>query len=205
MTRPLSSYEAETRAADRSRPAIIARSTARALAAAISALLVTTVVIDRSDAAISVDGTGATTAFTSGEISLTDDDAGRSLFSLSDMAPGHPAERCIKVQYTGTILPADLSIRSTSQGPLAQWLNVSIEAGAGGDFESCAGFEPDEMLYEGDLATMSAVTASEPIDMARIVAIDEEHSFRFRFELADEQQALGLESTADFLWEAVPS
>lgn len=205
MARPLAVHEAEIDRADAERPSILARSTARALAAAISALLVTTVVIDRSDAAISVDGTGSTTSFASGEISLADDDAGRSLFSLDDMAPGRPTERCITVRYTGTILPAELSLRSASQGALARWLDVTVEAGSGGGFESCDEFRADAVLYEGDLATMSATTASDPIPLARLLSVGEEHSFRFRFQLADEQDALGLESTADFLWEAVPS
>ncbi len=205
MARPLAAFEADARDEEHDRPSIIARSTARALAAAISALLVTTVVIDRSDAAISVDGTAANTTFTSGEVSLSDDDADRSLFTLDDMAPGRPVERCINVTYTGSILPADLSIRSASQGPLAKWLNLSIESGTGGDFESCAGFEPRSTLYEGDLASLSSATASDPIHLARILEVNEVHAFRFRFELADEEDALGLDSTADFLWEAVPS
>ena len=204
MSTPLAVYEAETKR-ERDRPSIIARSTARALAAAISALLVTTVVIDRSEAAISVDGTGSTTAISSGQISLSDDDAGRSLFSLEDMGPGQVVERCLMVTYDGTILPTDLSIRSASQGPLARWLRLTIESGEGGDFESCKGFVADELHFDGDLATMSATTASDPIHLARILEMGETHSFRFRFELADEQEALGLESTADFLWEASPS
>ena len=88
---------------------------------------------------------------------------------------------------------------------MAKWLNLRIEKGTGGDFQSCEGFTADELLYEGDLATMSSATASDPIGLARILTIDESHSFRFRFEFADENEALGLTSTADFLWEAVPS
>jgi hypothetical protein len=180
----------------------LARSTARAFAAALSALLISTFVVSRSGSALGTDGTSAATTANSGTISLVDDDDGRSLFDLTDIAPGRPFEGCLSVTYDGTILPVDLTVAAEAQGDLAPFMATTIEVGKGGGFESCDGFEPEGVVYSGTLADLAA-TGATPVVTLRNTG--ETRSFRVTFEVADTNEALGLTTTAGFVWEVRPS
>ncbi len=199
MTRPLSELPDWVDSATRE-PGI-GRSTARAFAAAITALLITTLVVNRSSEALTIEGTLAANTFESGTITLVDDDGGRSLFDLSDMAPGRPTDRCIEVVYEGSILPVDLMLTSEATGSLTPYLTLTIEEGRGGGFDSCVGFETTAKLYEGTLADL---TEARTIELGRLLNVGDARSFRFRFDLADRQEALGQTATADFVWEVTP-
>ena len=89
-----------------------------------------------------------------GTVALTDDDEGRTLFDLRNLAPGRPLERCILVTYEGTILPVDLVLLIDAPGGLAPFLDVSIEQGTGGGFDSCDGFEAESRPYVGSLRAL---------------------------------------------------
>lgn len=178
------------------------RAAARAFAAAISSLIIATLVVSQSADALDPEGTVAGNSFEAGTIALTDDDQGRSLLSLTDMAPDRPTERCINVVYEGTILPADISLAATTTGVLADFLAVDIEAGSGGGFETCDGFAPGETIYEG---TVGDLAAAEPMLVAIARNVGDEISFRFRFVLLDDARAVGQSASLDFVWEAVPS
>jgi len=65
-------------------PRRLDRSAARAIAAAISSLLITTLVVSSSVSALEPEGTIAGNSFGAGTITLVDDDRGRSLVNLSD-------------------------------------------------------------------------------------------------------------------------
>ncbi len=87
-------------------------------------------------------------------------------------------------------------------GALASFLDIVVEEGTGGGFDSCRGFTTGSRLYRGTLADF---TGSGWLDLGRIVNTGTARTFRITVELADEQDALGLTATADFLWEATPS
>ncbi|MCP3912602.1 MAG: hypothetical protein GY713_16805 [Actinomycetia bacterium] len=178
------------------------RSAARAFAAAISSLIIATLVISNSAGALDAEGTVAGNSFEVGTISLVDDDQGRSLVNLTDMAPGRPSESCIAVTYEGSILPVDISLGATTTGELANYLVVAIEWGQGAGYESCEGFERGGSVYAG---TMAALAGGDPITVATLRNQGDDISFRFRFELLDDDRAVGLASSVDFVWEALPS
>lgn len=183
----------------------LARSTARAFAAAVSLLLITTLVIDRSTQAVMGDGTVAVSSVEAGTLSLFDDDNGRSLFELGAMVPGRPEVRCLSVTYQGTVLPVDLSLAAGSTGALSDFLDVSIERGTGGSFESCENFDAETSVYEGTLARLGDLTKSKPLAVGRILNESDAVSFRFEFRLQDNGAAMGLSSGVDFSWQVTPS
>lgn len=187
---------------DEPREPQLGRSTARAFAAAVTALLISTLVVNHSSEALNIDGTVAANTFESGTVTLVDDDGGRSLFDLSDMAPGRPTDRCIEIVYQGSIVPVNLQLIIDAAGDLAPYLSLNIEEGVGGAYESCDGFEPTGTLYEGSLA---ALASARFIELGRIFNVGDSRSFRFRFELADRQEALGRTGSADFVWEVTPA
>lgn len=178
-----------------------ARSTARAFAAAISALFISTLVIDRSSEALETDGAVNGTVVESGILAIEDDDAGRSLFDLSSMAPGRPETRCIEIRYTGSILPVELSLIAKTMGDLEPYLETTIEAGTGGAFGSCEEFGADETIFAG---TLEQLVDDGALDLGSIRTLEDRRSFRITFELADTAEALGKVASLDLVWEVTP-
>jgi hypothetical protein len=200
MSRPLEEMErtvTSTKPAERR----LARSTARAFAAAISALLVSTLVVSRSDAALTSEGSVSAATAVSGTISVTDDDDGRSLFDLQDLAPGRPFERCVEIQYDGSILPVDLTLIVGAQGDLPPFLMTTIESGSGGSFATCEGFMPAKTIFDGTLAELAGEDATE---VSRMYNTGDRRTLRVRFEIEDSNEALGRSATASFVWEVRP-
>ena len=80
-----------------------------------------------------------------GNVVLTDNDAGQALFNIQGAAPGDSWTRCIKVSYNGT-LPASVHLyQLNSSGPLATYLDLSMAQGtqSSATFPDCTGFAPD--------------------------------------------------------------
>jgi hypothetical protein len=198
MARPLERANRSTGRSTEDRR--LARSTARAFAAAFAGLLVTSVVVDQSRSAVDPEGTGATTSFDAATIALRDDDGGRSLVQLADMAPGRPKSSCIEVAYDGSVLPVDVRLSADATGELAGLLDVVVERGSGATFGSCDGFVSDAKVFQGTLAELRT-----PVSVATVVADGATMSFRFRFEVADDAAAIGTASAADFVWTVRPA
>ncbi len=203
MSRPLVDHTTiDVEEVEPERQIWLGRSTARAFAAAISALLIATLVVNRSSEALTTEGTAAGTSVSSGTISLIDDDQGRSLFDLSAMAPGRPVTRCIEVVYDGTILPVDLALSAEADGSLARFLDVTIDEGSGGSFETCDGFTVIRPVFTGTLASLAG---GDWLPLGRMVNTGDSRTFRIHLELQDTEDALGQQTSADFIWEVTPS
>ncbi len=177
------------------------QATVRALGSALAALAIATVVVTESTTALHPEGTASTNRFESGTVTLVDDDAGRSLLDLQDMAPGRPIERCIVVTYAGTVLPVDVSLSVETTGDIAEYVSVEVERGVAGGFDSCEGFVGEQAVHDGTLAELAA---RDRIDIGSIDSVSGSMSFRFRLDLVDDAAAAGRSGTVDFVWEAVP-
>ncbi len=175
--------------------------TARAFAAAMSVLVIATFVVNRSAGALEADGAVNASEVSSGTIELNDDDNGRSLFNLSDMVPGRSSAECITITYDGSIVPVDLTLAADVQGDLGPYLDVLVEQGSSGGFESCAGFEALRVVFDG---TLSGLAARDRLDLERILNQGESRVFRFTFTLQDRREALGRNASVGFIWEAKP-
>jgi hypothetical protein len=93
---------------------------------------------------------------TAGTVSIGNNSAGQSMFSITGAHPGDSWTRCVRVTYTGS-LPADvhLSLGGTP-GPLVLYLNVKIEQGtaSGSDtFPQCTTFNAISTLFDGSAAS----------------------------------------------------
>ena len=180
----------------------VGRSTARAFAAAVSALVISTLVVSRSSDALEPEGTVAANSLVAGTIALTDDDGGRSLFDLSAMVPGRASESCIEVSYDGTILPVDLSLQTTGQGDLLPLLDITVQAGAGGRFGSCDDFTFERTVFQGSFSELSD---RGRLQLARILNADESRSYKIRFRTPERNEVLGRSGSVDLVWEVTPS
>jgi len=97
---------------------------------------------------------------TAGTVTLSDNDAGSALYSLTAAKPGDSQTSCIKVTYAGS-LNADVKIYTPSTiGELGPNVTLKIEPGtqASPSFPSCTGFTPDSggALFEGTLSSFAA-------------------------------------------------
>jgi hypothetical protein len=203
MSRPLAELQVSvTDVEATTRDLRLTRRTGRSFAAAVSVLLIAAVVVNRSEAAITGDGAAASSALTSGTIELTDDDRGRSLFDLRDLTPAHPIERCIGVTYEGTILPVELSVRAAAVGDLAPYLDVVIDEGTGGGFDSCDGFGRTERVFSGDLAELSE---RGWVQLGELLNEGEGRSYRIELRVQDRNEALGRAASLELEWEVAPS
>ncbi|MFS0703171.1 hypothetical protein AB6N23_01480 [Cellulomonas sp. 179-A 9B4 NHS] len=117
-----------------------------ALAAApVAVLAAGAMVWQSSTAAFTATTRNAGNSWSTGQVALTDDDAGRAGFSVTNLVPGQTGERCIVVTSNANVpgeVRSYVQNLSTSAQGLADHIRLRVERGTGGTFESCAGFTP---------------------------------------------------------------
>ncbi|QGQ18332.1 hypothetical protein GC089_02470 [Cellulomonas sp. JZ18] len=117
-----------------------------ALAAApVAVLAAGALVWQSSTAAFTATTRNAGNAWSTGQVTLTDDDQGRAGFTVTNVVPGQSGERCIVVTSGATVpgeVRAYVQNLSASGAGLQDRIFLQVERGTGGSFESCAGFTP---------------------------------------------------------------
>ena len=97
--------------------------------------------------------------WSTGSISLTDDDNGSSRFQVANMLPGATDTKCIKVTANASV-PSTVKGYAvnpvTSPQKLENRIKVTIESGSGGSFADCTGFVPEGAAHVTD-APLSAI------------------------------------------------
>lgn len=94
-----------------------------------------------------------------GSVALTDDDAGSARFQAAGMTPGATETKCIKVTANATVPGV---VKGYAVNPvlspqgLQDHVDITIRAGNGGDFASCAGFVSESTI----VPTMSLTSLS---------------------------------------------
>jgi hypothetical protein len=177
-----------------------ARTTARALATALALLMISLLVVTRSRDAFDTTPARSEATFTTGDVRLTDDDGGSTLFDIPNMVPGRPVRDCIAVTYEGDVVPVDVRLEASADGVLAPALQLTIEAGTGGGFQACGGFEATDTLFEGTLAELADTDA---LDAFRATETPATRTFRFTFDLDPDVPVQGrARASADLAWTA---
>ena len=141
-------------------------------AVAITAALATSsvLVLQASNAAFSATTKNPNNTWTTGAAPvLTDDDnTDTAMFTANGLTPGDTGVKCIVVTATPATASADLrfySVRADAS-TLASQLNMTVERGSGGSFNSCTGFVPSATLVNnaplsalpGDYGTASSTS-----------------------------------------------
>ena len=125
--------------------------TVRVVAFSAAMLLLTMLVVTRSQAAFTASTSNTGNGFTAGDLSLFDDDDDTAMFNATGMVPGSSVTECITVTYDGDVTPAPVRLYGTGTGALAPFLDLRIEVGTGGSSSSCAGFTPSGTLFDDTL------------------------------------------------------
>jgi hypothetical protein len=182
----------------------IARRTAQLLGAALSLLFVSLLVVQRTEAVLdpAVAASGASFAAV-GVIELTDDDQGAALFLGEELLPGDEVQRCIRIDYTGSVPDITVTMQADASGPLADDLRLRVVAGDGGGFGSCDGFVPGPLLFDGSLAAFAAETTAQPLVVLEQVSPGMSRTLAIEVGLPDTAVGLdGEQAEAEFRWVA---
>jgi predicted ribosomally synthesized peptide with SipW-like signal peptide len=152
-------------------------------------------------------------SFASGTVSLSDNDSGAAMLSLSNAKPNDSSTGCITVQYGGS-LSANVHMYGSTTGSLPTYLDLTITQGTGTvSFGSaCSGFSAGTQIYSGTLANFSSTYTSYS---SGISLTNENGSvtwtngppndynvYKFVISLENNNSAQGLSGTASFTWEA---
>ncbi len=125
-------------------------------------------VLQSSYAAFEAETRNSGNSWSTGQVTLSDDDSGAARFAVTNMVPGDTANRCITVTSTanvpGVVKLYFINPTSTpSATGLEGYVTLNVEQGTGGSFAggtgSCTGFVadtggnilPDHTLYDAAL------------------------------------------------------
>lgn len=105
---------------------------------------------------------------TAGTVTISDNDGGTALYTMTAAKPGQSTTSCIQVTYTGS-LAADVHLYTPSTiGPLGPQVNLKIEPGtqATPSFPSCTGFTPDASgaIFDAALSAFPTTYAAGVVD-----------------------------------------
>jgi hypothetical protein len=94
--------------------------------------------------------------FSVGSVTLTDDDAGSALLSLTNLKPGASGSRCIAVTSSGTVASSVKLYATdvTTTKGLGSHIALTITQGTGASFGGCTGFtalSTGSSVYSGTL------------------------------------------------------
>ncbi len=177
------------------------------IAALLSLLLISFMVLRVSSAAFTATTDNTGNAWSSGSVILEDDDSGTAMFNVTNMKPGQTETRCIKVTYKGS-LDASVKLYGAITGGtgLGTYLNVTIDRGTGGSFGNCSGYAQVEALYTGTLAGFPTAHSSFGTGAGTWAPVgggpDDDMTYRVQVTLQDNNAAQAKTATASFTWEA---
>jgi len=141
-------------------PSTTARRVATVAATPLAVLAAGAIVWQSSHAAFSGQTRNSGNDWATGTVTITDDDAGSARFQVANMAPGDSDTKCIKVTAnasTNGLVKGYVVNPVRSNTGLEDRIKVTMKAGTGGGFGSCAGFVEESTVVPG--ATLSQLFA----------------------------------------------
>lgn len=139
-----------------------ARRLAALAAGPLAVLLAGGIVWQGSQAAFTSTTRNSGNAWSSGSVSLTDDDKGTAAFTVENVVPGQTGKKCIVVtsnsSVPGVVKMYQQNLTASGQG-LENRISLVIEEGTGGSFNDCTGFTP-------------TATTGTPLALSAIPAVD---------------------------------
>lgn len=130
-------------------------------AAPVAILAAGALVWQSSSAAFTSSTRNAGNSWSTGSVTLTDDDAGSAGFSVTGLVPGQKGERCLVVRSNSSVPGEVRAYMANLQGSgprLEDRIYFKVEKGTGGSFASCNGFVADPgALPAQSLSTLKTV------------------------------------------------
>lgn len=165
-----------------------------------------------SYSAFSATTSNPTNNWTSGSVTLTDDDNDTAMFNATNLKPGSTGTKCIAVTSTGSLASAVKLYATTpaTTKSLSTYLNLTVTQGTGGGFASCTGFTPlatGSSVYAGTLAAFGTSATSYATGLgtwAPTGTASETRVYQFTYTLdaAAPNSSQGGTASVGFTWEA---
>lgn len=116
-----------------------------------------------SYSAFSATQRNAGNSWSTGMVTLSDDDSGQARFDVSSITPGQTATKCITVTSTSSV-PGVVKLYTidplTSSNGLENYIMLTITSGSGGSFGSCTGYTAANTLATNQsLASMFSINS----------------------------------------------
>lgn len=141
-------------------PSARMRSLAMLGAAPLAVLVAGGMVWQGSQAAFTASTRNAGNSWSTGNVTLTDDDLGAAAFTVERIVPGQTGEKCIVVTSQSNVageVRAYTQNLITSRG-MENRIFIDLEQGTGGSFNDCTGFVPvANTVPELPLSTLATV------------------------------------------------
>ena len=156
-------------------------------------------------------------SFAAGTVSITDDDSGSAMFSLTGLKPGDTSTKCIVVTYTGSLASTVRLYGTTAGTGLDSYLDLKVSRGSisSASFPSCSSFTADSTDYIGAGAGVvyNGTLQGYPDDYAAGLVdptsgspeswtTNEAHAYQFQVTVQDQDAAQGKSATQTFSWQA---
>jgi hypothetical protein len=142
------------------KPSSRARTIATYGAAPLAVLIAGGMVWQGSQAAFTAETRNAGSSWSSGNVTLTDDDRGAAAFTVENIVPGQTGQKCIVVTSNSNVageVRAYTANLITAKG-LEDRIYFDLEQGTGGSFNDCTGFTPTaNEVPEYPLSTLATV------------------------------------------------
>ncbi|WEO75809.1 hypothetical protein BJQ94_10465 [Cryobacterium sp. SO2] len=146
-----------------SKPSILTRRIVTVAVGPAAILVAGLMVFQASNAAFSSSTRNPGNSWSTGSVTLTDDDNGTAGFQVTNATPGDTGQKCIVVTASSSvpgIVKAYVQNLSPSAQGLEDYITLIIEQGTGGSFADCTGFTVDPtvtVLPAESLTTLSTV------------------------------------------------
>ncbi|MCZ2404996.1 hypothetical protein IV498_17975 [Paenarthrobacter sp. Z7-10] len=112
-------------------------------AAPLALLVAGSMVWQGSYAAFSATTRNSGSSWSTGQVTLTDDDSGRAAFTVNNLVPSQTGQKCIVVTSSSTVAGEVRTyvqnLAKSAQG-LEDHLKMTVDIGTGGSFNDCTGF-----------------------------------------------------------------
>jgi len=166
--------------------------------------------------AFSQSATNPGNSFAAGTVTLSDNDSGAAVLSLSNAVPFDTDTGCIRVTYSGS-LSSDVRLYGSSSGALVPYLTLTVTRGTdtSPSFPSCAGFTADAtdyigagagVVYSGPLSGYPGSYGAGIVDpiagSPETWTTSEDHSYRFRVTVLNDPAGRGKSGSASFTWQS---
>jgi hypothetical protein len=181
------------------------------VAAAVSFVFVSLLVLRVSTAAFSAQTDNSGNAWAAGQVALSDSrGTGSAMFDVTGMVPGQTVSRCINVTFTGDANPVRVSLYAEDvAGDLAPHLNVTVTEGSvpDGSYPNCTGWSADHGVTVNamPLATMATTHDTWADGAGTWEPAAGTHSRGYRIDVtldaATPESAQGDTAGATFTWE----
>lgn len=163
-----------------------------------------------SYSAFSAQTTNPGDTWATGSVTLTDDDAGATMFNATNMKPGATGSHCIVVTSNGS-LPASIKLYGTgltTTNGLSTYITLTVTQGTGGSFGSCSGYTQaatNPSVYSGTLAGFTANSYNTGLgSWTTPGGVSDSRTFQFTwtFSSTPPDSTQGGSASVNFVWES---